>query len=141
MQILNIDWTNAPIGSHTLPEYRCQVCNFMNMLWDNINRSERCRCMTVEVVTDNLRFEIKRLASELNVSSAIYASKVEELITAIRVIVRELTASNVNSKYTFGEQKNLKKLANDSWKELLDTLTKTFSLENYTINVRCLSKL
>ena len=134
MQILNIDWTNAPIGSRTLPEYRCQVCNFMNMLWDNINRSERCRCMTVEVVTDNLRFEIKRLASELNVSSTIYASKVEELVVTIRLIVRELTASNVNSKYTFGEQKNLKKLANDSWRELLDVLTKTFSLENYTIN-------
>ena len=141
MQILNIDWTNAPIGSHTLPEYRCQVCNFMNMLWDNINRSERCRCMTVEVVTDNLRFEIKRLASEQNVSSNVYATKVEELIVAIQFIVRELTTSNVNSKYTFGEQKNLKKLANDSWRELLDVLTRTFSLENYTLNVRCLSKL
>lgn len=134
MQKININSENVVIGSHTLPEYKFQVCNFMNMLWDNINRSERCRCMTVEVVTDNLRFEIKRLASELNVSSVIYASKVEELITAIRVIVRELTASNVNSKYTFGEQKNLKKLANDSWRELLDVLTRTFSLENYTIN-------
>ncbi len=134
MQILNIDWTNAPIGSHTLPEYRCQVCNFMNMLWDNINRPEDCRCMTIGVVANNLSFEIKRLASELNVSSTIYASKVEELITAIQLIVRELTASNVNSKYTLGEQENLKKLANDSWRELLDVLTKTFSLKNYTIN-------
>lgn len=134
MQKININSENVVIGSHTLLEYKFQVCNFMNMLWDNINRSERCRCMTVEVVTDNLRFEIKRLASELNVSSAIYASKVEELITAIRVIVRELTASDVNSKYTFGEQKNLKKLANDSWRELLDVLTGAFSLENYTIN-------
>ena len=134
MNGLNINWANAPIGSNTLPEYRCQVCNFMNMLYDNINRSEDCRCMTVEVVTDNLRFEIKRLASELNVSSAIYASKVEELIVAIRVIVRELTTSNVNSKYTLGERENLKKLANDSWKELLDVLTRTFSLENYTLD-------
>ena len=141
MNALNINWTNAPIGSNTLLEYRCQVCNFMNMLYDNINRSEDCRCMTVEVVTDNLRFEIKRLASELNVPSNVYATKVEELIVAIRLIVRELTTSNVNSKYTFGEQKNLKKLANDSWRELLDVLTRTFSLENYTLNVRCLSKL
>ena len=141
MQKININSENVVIGSHTLPEYKFQVCNFMNMLYDNINRSEDCRCMTVEVVTDNLRFEIKRLASELNVSSAIYASKVEELIVAIRVIVRELTTSNVNSKYTLGERENLKKLANDSWRELLDVLTRTFSLENYTLNVRCLSKL
>ena len=134
MQILNIDWRNAPIGSHTLPEYKCQVCNFMNMLWDNINRSECCRCMTVGVVTDNLRFEIKRLASELNVSSNVYDTKVEELIVAIRVIVRELTASDVNSKYTDVERENLKKLANDSWRELLDVLTRTFVLENYTLD-------
>lgn len=134
MQILNIDWTNAPIGSHTLPEYRCQVCNFMNMLWDNVNCPKHCRCMTVGVVTDNLRFEIKRLASELNVSSNVYANKVEELIVAIRVIVYELMASNVNSKYTLEERENLKKLANDSWRELLDVLTRTFSLDNYMIN-------
>ena len=134
MQILNIDWTNAPIGSHTLPEYRCQVCNFMNMLWDNVNCPEHCGCMTVGVVTDNLRFEIKRLASELNVSSNVYATKVEELIVAIRVIVYELTASNVNFKYTLEERENLKKLANDSWRELLDVLTRTFSLENYKMN-------
>ena len=134
MNVLNINWTNAPIGSNTLPEYRCQVCNFMNMLYDNINYSERCECMTVEAVTDNLRFEIKRLASELNVSSNGYATKVEELIVAIRVIVRELTASDVNSKYTLGEQENLNKLANDSWKELLDVLTRTFSLDNYTLD-------
>ena len=134
MNALNINWTNAPIGSNTLPEYRCQVCNFMNMLWDNVNRSERCRYITVGVVTDNLRFEIKRLASELNVSSNVYATKVEELIVAIRVIVRELTASDVNSKYTLEERENLKKLANDSWKELLYVLTRTFSLENYTLD-------
>ena len=90
--------------------------------------------MTVGVVTDNLRFEIRRLASKLNVPSNTYATKVEELIIAIRVIVYELTASDVNSKYTLGERENLKKLANDSWKELLYVLTRTFSLENYTIN-------
>ena len=134
MQILNIDWTNAPIGSHTLPEYRCQVCNFMNMLWDNVNCPKHCGCMTVGVVTDNLRFEIKRLASELNVSSNVYATKVEELIVAIRVIARELTASDVNSKYTLGEREDFKKLANDSWRELLDVLTRTFNLGNYTLN-------
>ena len=81
-----------------------------------------------------MSFEIKRLASELNMSSNVYSTKVEELIVAIRVIVRELTAFNVNSKYTLGEQENLKKLANDSWKELLDVLTRTFNLANYTIN-------
>ena len=106
----------------------------MNMLWNNVNRSERCRYITVGVVTDNLRFEIKRLASELNVSSNVYATKVEELIVAIRIIVRELTTSDVNSKYTLGERENLKKLANDSWRELLDVLTRTFSLENYKMN-------
>jgi len=90
--------------------------------------------MTIGVVANNLSFEIKRLASELNVSSTIYASKVEELIMAIRVIVRELNSFDVNSKYTNVEQKNLKKLANDSWKELLDVLTRTFNLANYTIN-------
>ena len=134
MQEININSENVVIGSHTLPEYRCQVWNFMNMLWNNVNRSERCECMTVEVVTDNLRFEIRRLASELNVPSNAYATKVEELIVAIRVIVCELTASDVNSKYTLGERENLKKLANDSWKELLDVLTRTFSLENYTLD-------
>ena len=134
MQKININSENVVIGSHTLPEYKFQVCNFMNGLWNNINCQEDCKCMTVEVVTDNLRFEIKRLASELNVSSNVYATKVEELIVAIRAIVRELTASDVNSKYTFGEQKNLKKLANDSWRELLDVLTRTFSLDNYTLN-------
>ena len=111
-----------------------QVCKIRCMLYDNINRQEDCRCMTVRVVTNNLRFEIKRLASELNVSSNVYATKVEKLIVAIRAIVCELTASNVNSKYTLEERENLKKLANDSWRELLDVLTKTFSLENYTIN-------
>ena len=134
MQKININSENVVIGSHTLPEYKFQVCNFMNMLYDDINRQEDCRCMTVRVVTNNLKFEIKRLASELNVSSNVYATKVEELIVAIRVIIRELTASNVNSKYTLEERENLKKLANDSWRELLDVLTRTFSLENYTIN-------
>jgi hypothetical protein len=90
--------------------------------------------MTIGVVANNLSFEIKRLASELNVSSTIYASKVEELIMAIRVIVRELNSFDVNSKYTNVEQKNLKKLANDSWRELLDVLTRTFNLDNYTLN-------
>jgi hypothetical protein len=134
MQKININSENVVIGSHTIPEYKFQVCNFMNMLWDNINRPEDCRCMTIGVVANNLSFEIKRLASELNVSSTIYASKVEELIMAIRVIVRELNSFDVNSKYTLGEQENLKKLANDSWRELLDVLTRTFNLANYTIN-------
>ena len=134
MQKININSENVVIGSHTILEYKFQVCNFMNMLWNNVNRSERCRYITVGVVTDNLRFEIKRLASELNVSSNVYATKVEELIVAIRDIVRELTASNVNSKYTLGERENLKRIANDSWRELLDVLTRTFSLENYTLD-------
>ena len=134
MQKININSENVVIGSHTILEYKFQVCNFMNGLWNNINCQEDCRCMTVEVVTDNLRFEIRRLASELNVPSNVYATKVEELIIAIRVIVYELTASDVNSKYTLGEWENLKKLANDSWRELLYVLTRTFSLENYTLN-------
>ena len=52
----------------------------------------------------------------------------------IRIIVRELNSFDVNSKYTDVEQKNLKKLANGSWRQLLDVLTKTFSLDNYTLN-------
>ena len=134
MQKININSENVIIGSHTIPEYKFQTCNSMNMLWNNINCQEDCECMAVEVVTDNLRFEIRRLASELNVPSNAYATKVEELIVSIRVIVYELTASDVNSKYTLEERENLKKLANDSWRELLDVLTRTFSLENYTIN-------
>ena len=90
--------------------------------------------MTIGVVVNNLSFEIESLASELNVSSTIYASKVEELIMTVRIIVRELNSFDVNSKYTDVEQKNLKKLANDSWKELLDVLTRTFNLDNYTLN-------
>ena len=134
MQKININSENVVIGTHTLPEYKFRVCNFMNMLYDNINRLENSGCMTIGVVVNNLSFEIESLASELNVSSTIYASKVEELIMTIRIIVRELNSFDVNSKYTDVEQKNLKKLANDIWKELLDVLTRTFNLDNYTLN-------
>ena len=134
MQKININSENVVIGTHTLPEYKFQVCNFMNMLYDNINRPENSGCMTIGVVVNNLSFEIESLASELNVSSTIYASKVKELIMTIRIIVRELNSFDANSKYTDVEQKNLKKLANDSWKELLDVLTRTFNLDNYTLN-------
>lgn len=134
MQKININSENVVIGSNTILEYKFQVCNFMNMLWNNVNRPENSGGMTIGVVVNNLSFEIERLASELNVSSTIYASKVEELIMTIRIIVRELNSFDVNSKYTDVEQKNLKKLANDSWRGLLDVLTRTFSLENYTLD-------
>ena len=75
MQKININSENVVIGSHTILEYKFQVWNFMNGLWNNVNRPENSGCMTIGVVVNNLSFEIERLASELNVTSTIYASK------------------------------------------------------------------
>ena len=126
-QKLNLDYTDVVIGSHTLPEYKFQVCNFMNMLYDNINHSDEVRCMTVDVVSHNLKFEIDRLTKEM--PSALPVNE-DGMIGLINYLVKEIMKDGINPM----EKEQLIKAANKLWNELLAELTHLYGLK-YTFNI------
>lgn len=119
--IANTD--NVVIGSRTLEEYKFQVINFMNMLYDNINYPDRDSCMTVDAVADNLTFELKRLIKELKLDD-LTNTTIWSKIDAIRNDVKRMNDDNRSS---------IQKACNKLWRDILKELTNEFNLE-YKIN-------
>lgn len=131
-QKLNLDCTDVVIGSHTLPEYKFQVCNFMNMLYDNINHSDEVSCMTVDVVAHNLKFEIDRVNLEEKEMPSLPIIDNGSTIDLIKHLVKEIMKDGINPI----EKKQLIKTANQLWNELLAELTQLYGLK-YTVNILC----
>ena len=123
---LNLDFEGVVIGSHTLPEYKFQVCNFMNMLYKNINQPGMQTCMTVDVVVDNLAFEIIRLGDE---TSSTLSFDSLNMIGSIRSNVRKTIKGDITPL----EKKLLINKSNQLWGKVLAELTKLYGLK-YTIN-------
>lgn len=123
---LNLDFEGVVIGSGTLPEYKFQVCNFMNMLYKNINQPGMQTCMTVDVVVDNLEIEIKRLGDETSSALSFDGFK---MIGLIRSNVRE----TIKGSITPLKKMTLINKSNQLWGEVLAELTKLYGLK-YTIN-------
>ena len=124
MNKLTPDYENVVIGSRTLEEYRFQVVNFMNMLWDNIERPGDQKCMTVDVVTHNLKFEINRVISEMKIYIPYAEEEIWQRIGTIQRLIKQLTECN------FSKYKHPRKMAEaeKEWEKLLNVLTNWLKL-------------
>ena len=107
------------IGSRTLPEYKFQILNFMNMLYNNINYPDNDYCMAIGVVIHNLKVEIRHARSCIDKEYYNYDRKVFMVIDTIFVNMRHLD---------WGKRK-IKMLCNVLWLELLEELTKVLELK------------
>ena len=107
MSKLRLNFEGVVIGSRTLTEYKFQVCNFMNMFWDNIVDPTARTCMTVDVVSHNLQFEINRVGKETNT----------DVINEIGLV--EQIRHNINKRSH----------CEGLWNDLLRSLTKKFDLK------------
>ena len=98
------------IGSRTIAEYKMQVLNFMNMLYDiAFNGANR---ENIKPWTSNLKFEVKRLKSEFNKS---YNSSIEG---EIDMMSKKIENNSIEEK---------------DWLKVLEMLSKTFDIK-YTLN-------
>jgi hypothetical protein len=110
MRKINIPMEGVVIGSRTIAEYKMQVLNFMNMLYDiAFNGADRGN---INPWTNNLKFEVKRLKWELN---KLYGSPIEGEI--------DIMSNKIKDK-TIKEQ---------DWLRVLEILTEAFDLK-YTLN-------
>lgn len=128
-----INWEGVSIGSRTLAEYKCQVLNFMNMLYDNIHYSEGKKefstgtCMTVSVVSHNLRVEVKRAIAE-EYKERYLGTDVEQYIySPIGAIYANLQHCTAEDAHT----KEVRKHCDLIWSDLLKTLTRVLKLKQY----------
>ena len=98
------------IGSNTIAEYKMQVLNFMNMLYDiafnGANRDNINPC------TNNLKFEVNRLKWGLN---KLYGSPIEGEIDIMSNKIKDKT------------------IKEKDWLRVLEILTEAFDLK-YTLN-------
>jgi hypothetical protein len=107
---INIPTEGVVIGSRTIAEYKMQVLNFMNMLYNiAFNGADRDN---INPWTNNLKFEVKRLKWELN---KLYSYHIEGEI--------DIMSNKIKDK-TIKEQ---------DWLGVLDILTEAFDLK-YTLN-------
>ena len=107
---INIPTEGVVIGSRTIAEYKMQVLNFMNMLYNiAFNGADRDN---INPWTNNLKFEVKRLKWELN---KLYSYRIEGEI--------DIMSNKIKDK-TIKEQ---------DWLGVLDILTEAFDLK-YTLN-------
>ena len=119
MSILKPNYEGVVIGSRTLKEYKFQVVNFMNMLHDSISNHEDPTCMTVSVVTHNLKVFINDV--EKAKGSALYSKeRWFKLIDAIYVNMKHIDGSN---------ESTIVKLCSELWEELLKVMTMELQLE------------
>lgn len=110
MRKINVPMEGVVIGSRTITEYKMQVLNFMNMLYDiAFNGANRDN---INPWTHNLKFEVKRLKWELN---KLYGSPIEGEI--------DIMSNKIKDK-TIKEQ---------DWLRMLEILTEAFDLK-YTLN-------
>lgn len=120
--IANIE--NVVIGSGSLEENKFQVLNFMNMLYDNINETEKDKCMTIDVVRSNLEYEIGK---QLKVNKSDYYDYDRCVFGRIFAIYHDVKCRNKDNT------KIVTELCNTIWNDLLYELRGLFGLE-YTIN-------
>jgi hypothetical protein len=107
---INISTEGVVIGSRTIAEYKMQVLNFMNMLYNiAFNGADRDN---INPWTNNLKFEVKRLKWELN---KLYSLPIEKEI--------DIMSNKIKDK-TIKEQ---------DWFRVLEILTEAFDLK-YTLN-------
>lgn len=121
--ILKDNYQNVVIGSHTIDEYKFQIINFMNMLYDNIHKPFDERCMTANVVTHNLKWYINDILRQEKCEFLDYDKVIFDHITTLK--------NNLSFMKSFNK-KNLKtiiKLNDVIWYELLKNLTKYFNLK------------
>lgn len=119
MTVLKANSEGVVIGSRTLKEYKFQVINFMNMLHDNINKYDVPTCMTIGAVTHNLKCFINDV--EKAKGSTLYSKEhYFKLIDAIHVNMKHVNADN---------KKEVIKLCDQLWEELLDVMTRDLQLE------------
>lgn len=98
------------IGSRTIAEYKMQVLNFMNMLYDiAFNGADRGN---INPWTGNLKFEVKRLKWELN---KLYSYPIEGEIDVMSNKIKDKT------------------IKEEDWLRVLEILTEAFDLK-YTLN-------
>ena len=98
------------IGLRTIEEYKMQVLNFMNMLYDiAFNGADRDN---INPWTNNLKFEVKRLKWELN---KLYGSPIEGEIDIMSNKIKDKT------------------IKEEDWLRMLEILTEAFDLK-YTLN-------
>ena len=110
MRKINIPMEGVVIGSRTIAEYKLQVLNFMNMLYDiAFNGANRDN---INPWTNNLKFEVKRLKWELN---KLYGSPIEGEIDIMSNKIKDKT------------------IKEKDWMRMLEILTEAFDLE-YTLN-------
>ena len=98
------------IGLRTIEEYKMQVLNFMNMLYDiAFNGADRDN---INPWTNNLKFEVKRLKWELN---KLYSYPIEGEIDIMSNKIKDKT------------------IKEEDWLRMLEILTEAFDLK-YTLN-------
>ena len=108
MKKLKLNYEGVVIGSRTLAEYKFQIGNFMDMFWDNIVDPTAKTCMTVDVVSHNLQFEINRVGKETNTDVINEISLVEQI------------RHNINKRSH----------CEGLWNDLFRSLTKKFDLKH-----------
>ena len=110
MNKINIPMEGVVIGSRTIAEYKMQVLNFMNMLYNiAFNGANR---ENIKPWTSNLKFEVKRLKSEFNKS---YNYSIEG---EIDMMSKKIENNSIEEK---------------DWLKVLEMLSKTFDIK-YTLN-------
>ena len=110
MNKINIPMEGVVIGSRTIAEYKIQVLNFMNMLYNiAFNGANR---ENIKPWTSNLKFEVKRLKSEFNKS---YNYSIEG---EIDMMSKKIENNSIEEK---------------DWLKVLEMLSKTFDIK-YTLN-------
>ena len=107
---INIPMEGVVIGSRTITEYKMQVLNFMNMLYDiAFNGADRGN---INPWTNNLKFEVKRVKWELN---KLYSLPIEKEIDIMSNKIKDKT------------------IKEEDWLNVLEILTEAFDLK-YTLN-------
>lgn len=110
MRKINIPMEGVVIGSRTITEYKMQVLNFMNMLYDiAFNGANRDN---INPWTNNLKFEVKRVKWELN---KLYNLPIEREIDIMSEKIKDKT------------------IKEEDWLRVLEILTEAFDLK-YTLN-------
>ena len=110
MNKINIPTEGVVIGSRTIAEYKLQVLNFMNMLYNiAFNGADRGN---INPWTCNLKFEVKRLKWELN---KLYSYPIEGEIDVMCTKIKDKT------------------IKEQDWLRVLEILTEAFDLK-YTLN-------
>ena len=123
MEKIIADSTNVVIGSGTLEEYKFQVLNFMNMLWNVIENDKDYSTFghsNLRPWCSNLTYYIKDVCIKGGKMEYYHDDSIFGKIEAIRVNLETADSSNL---------KKVKVLCKKIWYDLLKNLTSVFKLE------------